>query len=98
MKHEWVVKPKRWIDPYKEANANAVALKTGQKTFQQICAESGRDWKKVVDEMAEAREYAEEKGINLDTMLFGIATGGGKGDEEVNDKKQKGSHAEKSAG
>lgn len=48
--------------------------------------------------MAEAREYAEEKGINLDTVLFGIATGGGKGDEEVNDKKQKGSHAEKSAG
>lgn len=71
MKHEWVVKPKRWIDPYKEANANAVALKTGQKTFQQICAENGRDWRKVIDEMAEAREYAEGKGINLNMMLHG---------------------------
>ncbi len=98
MKHEWVVKPKRWIDPYKEANANAVALKTGQKTFQQICAENGRDWKKVIDEMAEAREYAEGKGIHLDTLLFGAVTGKGKEEEEVNDKKQKSSHAEKSTG
>ena len=71
MQHEWVIKPKRWIDPYKEANANAVALKTGQKTFQQICAESGRDWRKVIDEMAEAMEYAEEKGIDLNMVLYG---------------------------
>lgn len=69
--HEWVVIPKRWIDPYKEANANGVALKTGQKTFQQICAENGRDWKKVVDEMAEAQEYARAKGIDLLAMIQG---------------------------
>ena len=54
LSHEWVIKPKRWIDPAKEANANATMLKTGQKTFQQICAENGRDWKKVVDEIEEA--------------------------------------------
>lgn len=69
--HEWVTKPKRWIDPYKEANANGIALKTGQKTFQQICAENGRDWKKVIEEMAEANEYAQSKGINLEMMLSG---------------------------
>lgn len=71
LSHEWVVKPKRWIDPYKEANANGVALKTGQKTFQQICAENGRDWKKVLDEMAEAQEYASGKGIDLLGMIQG---------------------------
>lgn len=71
--HEWVVKPKRWIDPSKEANANGVALKTGQKTFQQINAENGRDWKKVVDEMAEAQEYALAKGIDLLSMIQGAA-------------------------
>ena len=73
LSHEWVVKPKRWIDPYKEANANGVALKTGQKTFQQICAENGRDWKKVVDEMAEAKEYAAKKGIDLLSMITGAS-------------------------
>ena len=69
--HEWVVKPKRWIDPAKEANANATMLKTGQKTFQQICAENGRDWKQVIDEMDEANRYAAEKNIDLAAMLAG---------------------------
>ena len=39
--HEWVVKPKRSMNPAKEANANATMLKTGQKTFQQIYAKPG---------------------------------------------------------
>ena len=74
MAHEWVVKPKPWIDPSKEANANGVALKTGQKTFQQISAENGRDWRKVIDEMAEAQEYAMKKGIDLMAMIQGNAS------------------------
>lgn len=76
--HEWVTKPKRWIDPYKEANANAVMLKSGQKTFQQICAENGRDWKKVLDEMGEANVYAKKKGIDLESMIHEITTSGRK--------------------
>ena len=51
--------------PYKEASANSVALKTGQKTFQQSCTENGRDWKQVIDEMADARDYANDRGIDL---------------------------------
>lgn len=69
--HEWVTKPKPWIDPAKEANANATMLKTGQKTFQQICAENGRDWKQVIDEMDEANRYAAERNIDLAAMLAG---------------------------
>lgn len=73
MAHNWVASPKPWIDPSKEAAANKIALATGQKTFQQICAEGGRDWKEVVDEMAEAMEYAKEKGIDLGGVLYGSA-------------------------
>ncbi len=94
--HEWVVKPKRWIDPSKEANANGVALKTGQKTFQQICAENGRDWKKVVDEMAESQEYAREKGIDLMAMILGTDIQTEK--EEKEDGNQKVPDEEKSTG
>ena len=81
LSHEWVIKPKRWIDPYKEANANKIALQTGQKTFQQICAENGRDWKKVIDEMAEAQNYAADRGVNLVSIVYGS----GKGDEGKED-------------
>lgn len=82
--HEWVKKPKPWIDPAKEANANATMLKTGQKTFQQVCAENGRDWKQVIDEMNEANRYAAEKKIDLAAMLAG-----GPGAQEPEEEEEK---------
>lgn len=65
LSHEWVASPKKWIDPLKEANANRIAMETGQKTFKQISAEAGRDWKQQIDDMAEVLEYAKAKGIEL---------------------------------
>lgn len=93
MSHEWVIEPRRWIDPKKESDANRIALQTAQKTFQQICSEYGRDWKTVVNEMAEAIAYAEEKGVDLAKILYKISedpeeeageTGEGEGGEEEN--------------
>ena len=81
LSHEWVVIPRRWIDPYKEASANSVALKTGQKTFQQSCTENGRDWKQVIDEMADARDYANDRGIDLMAMISGRDPGGSEMEE-----------------
>lgn len=69
--HDWVAAPKRWIDPYKEANAVKVALATGQKTFQEVCAEGGADWRDVVDSMADVLEYGRSKGIELGGILYG---------------------------
>ena len=74
LKHEWVAAPKRWIDPLKETQAMKIALQTGQKTFQQACAENGQDWKKVIDAMAEARQYGLDKGIELGGIIYGQKT------------------------
>lgn len=71
MAHKWVRKPKKWIDPLKEANANKIALQSGQKTFQSICAEQGQDWKSVVDETAAVLDYAREKGLQMGGVIFG---------------------------
>jgi lambda family phage portal protein len=65
MNHEWTISPKRWIDPQKEANANATALSSGVKSFKQISAEQGRDWKEQIDDMAEVAQYAKEQGITI---------------------------------
>ena len=70
--HEWIQEPKPWIDPYKESNANKIALQTGQKTYKQIAAENGRDWRTQIDDMAEVLEYGKQKGIDLGGVLFGI--------------------------
>lgn len=72
LSHEWVQEPKPWIDPYKESNANMIALKTGQKTYKEIAAENGRDWRDQIDDMAEVLEYGKEKGIDMGGVLFGI--------------------------
>ena len=65
LNHEWIKAPKKWIDPIKEANANRIALLTGQKTFKQIAAENGKDWREQIDEMAEVLEYAKEQKVEL---------------------------------
>lgn len=71
LKHQWVASPKKWIDPVKEANANRIALATGQKTFQDICAENGKDWQEQISDMAKAIEYANGFGIELGGILYG---------------------------
>lgn len=70
MNHSWIMPAKKWIDPVKEANANLTALKSGQKTFQTLCAEGGRDWKDVLDETSEAFKYAGKLGIDLTDILL----------------------------
>lgn len=65
LKHEWIHAPKKWIDPSKEATANKIALETGQKTYPQICAENGKDYKDQIDEQAAAMEYARQKGVSI---------------------------------
>lgn len=70
LSHAWIMPAKKWIDPVKEANANVTALKSGQKTFQQLCAESGCNWKDVLDETSEAFKYAGKLGIDLTDILL----------------------------
>lgn len=79
--HEWIQAPKPWIDPLKESNANKIALQTGQKTFKQIAAENGKDWRDQIDEMAEVIDYADSKKINMRGVIFGEKTD----EKETND-------------
>lgn len=69
--HKWTEAPKKWIDPAKEATANKIAISTGQKTFKEISAENGREWKEQMDDILEVLEYAEGKGLNMGGVLFG---------------------------
>ena len=69
--HKWVRRPKKWIDPSKEATANQTALRSGQKTYPEICAENGRDWRAAIDETAEVLKYANKKGLQMGGVIFG---------------------------
>jgi len=84
--HDWTQEPKAWIDPQKESNANKTALQTGQKTFKQIAAENGRDWRDQISDIAEVIEFGKECGVDMESVLFGTkkeeATDGGYDTEE----------------
>jgi phage portal protein, lambda family len=80
-KHDWVQSPKRWIDPKKEADATRIAILSGQKTFQQIASENGKDWKAQIDDMSDAIEYAKSKGVDLSGILYETTAEGGDDDE-----------------
>ena len=70
--HRFEKPPKAWIDPVKEVTATKLALQTGQKTFKQIAAENGSDWRKQVDDMCEVLKYARENhGVDLGGVILG---------------------------
>ncbi|MEG1988512.1 MAG: phage portal protein, partial [Oscillibacter sp.] len=58
----------------KESSADKVALMTGQKTYKDICAEKGKDWKEAINDMAEVLEYGRQCGIEMGGVLFGSGT------------------------
>lgn len=70
LSHDWTQEPKAWIDPQKESNANKTALQTGQKTFKQIAAENGRDWRDQINDIAEVIKYGKEVGVDMTQILF----------------------------
>lgn len=70
--HSFVKPPKPWIEPGKETQANRTALQTGQKTFKQIAAENGNDWKKQIDDICEVLTYARDThGVDLGGVILG---------------------------
>ena len=83
--HEWNCKPKKWIDPIKEANAYKIALVTGQKTLNDIWRENGKDYKAAIDEMKQIQDYAEQVGLKTDLPYLGggFANGKDNGREQV---------------
>lgn len=71
LSHEWIQPPKKWIDPQKESGAMKTAMNAGVKTYKQICAENGVDWRTQLDDIAEVQEYAEKIGIgDFNSVMF----------------------------
>ena len=69
--HDWIQPPKKWIDPQKESGAMKTALNAGVKTYKQVCAENGVDWRAQINDIVEVAEYAAGKGMgNFNSVIF----------------------------
>ena len=57
------------IDPLREGMAAVNLIKAGLKSPQELAAARGRDFEEVINEIAEAKAYANSKGLDYDAML-----------------------------
>lgn len=62
------------VDPLRESKANRDDMAAGIRSPQEIVARRGRDLEEVYDELAEAQELAEERGLNLDIGNTALAS------------------------
>ncbi|MCE5315173.1 MAG: phage portal protein [Armatimonadota bacterium] len=63
MAHRFIGVGRPWIDPMKEATANAKALETGQTTLAQIYAEQGKDYREEIAQRKYEIELCKDAGI-----------------------------------
>lgn len=62
------------IDPLRESKANRDDMAAGLRSPQEIVMRRGRDLEEVLDELAEAREMCEERGLDFAAMVMGADT------------------------
>lgn len=68
---EWVPDGMPWWDPVKEINGDNMAIKGAYTTPQKVCKQrGGGDFYDNVDQIAEAIEYAQGKGVPLEYALL----------------------------
>lgn len=61
------------IDPLRESKANNDEMSAGTRSPQEIVAKRGRDLEEVYDELAEAMEMAEERGLTFAEVSTALA-------------------------
>lgn len=70
----WQPSGHRLLDPLRETKAHTEQMKSLTKSPQEICAERGRDFEDVLDEISQARDLAKQKGIDLFDLLGMVNT------------------------
>jgi lambda family phage portal protein len=73
----WVRPRWDWVDPYKDTQAEALAIRTGLRSRAEVVAERGRDVEAVDAEIAQDTARARALGLTIDTATAATATDGG---------------------
>lgn len=72
MEHTWEWRGYPWVDLKNEMDAVAMSIALRIQDRSSVCAENGRDFREVLDNLAREEELAAEKGISL--PLVGVLT------------------------
>lgn len=69
---KWIGPGRGWVDPVKEATASEIRLQSHISTLEDECAEQGKDWEDVLEQIAV--EQARKKALNIPEVVIGRAT------------------------
>ncbi len=63
--HAWRGRGWKWVDPLKDLLSGELAIALGVNSRSRIAAEQGRDFERVLDELADEQEYAGQLGVDV---------------------------------
>jgi lambda family phage portal protein len=61
----WLGPGRGWVDPVKEAQAAQIRIEMGFSTYEDECAEQGRDWQETLMQRSREQDFIEELGLRL---------------------------------
>lgn len=62
----WTARGWLWVDPFKDIQADVMAMRAGLRTAQAVCAGQGLDYREVYEQRAKEIALAKELGIPID--------------------------------
>lgn len=78
----WIGPGRGWVDPYKEAQAAELRMDIMVSTLEDECAEQGKDWEEVLEQLAEEKKRMGELHLERkSTRTPAPAAAGGGGEE-----------------
>jgi lambda family phage portal protein len=78
----WMCRGWPWVDPLKDAATAQMEIQMRINSPQRVCAERGRDFYDIVDEIADAEAYAVSKGLTMGSVDLAVALSSEPQDEE----------------
>ena len=61
----WQPRGWTWVEPLKDTQTAIIGRGAGMTTLADVCAQQGKDWRDVIDQIAIENEYAKSKGVDL---------------------------------
>jgi lambda family phage portal protein len=83
LRGRWIGPPRGWVDPVKEMEAAALRIEGMISTLRDECADQGKDYEEVLDQIAQEEEDLKERGLTRMSLVAAVqSTRGPKPDSE----------------
>jgi lambda family phage portal protein len=83
LRGRWIGPPRGYVDPVKEMQASALRMEGLVSTLRDECAEQGKDYEEVLDQLAQENEDLAARGLTRESLIAVVqSTKGPKPDSE----------------